>query len=150
MQYLAQKKKETPIAAAQAQSNPAQKNTIPSRGMILPIVRGSSADFESKRLRRSYFRRVHAVLPEGPVVKIQWSHILITFTEQDLNLQCYPHTDAMIVKANISWWEVTKIIMDYGSSTYIIFASAFDQMNINMSLLQPLETPLICFDGKRI
>lgn len=48
------------------------KNPIPSRGMIIPIVGGSSANFENKKQRKSYFKRVHAILPGGPVVKTHW------------------------------------------------------------------------------
>lgn len=73
----------------------------------------------------------------------------ITFTEQDLKLQCYPHTDAVVIEANVVGWELTKILIDDRSSD-IIFASAFDQVNISRSLLQPSKLPLIGFCGKRI
>ncbi|WP_158318969.1 retropepsin-like aspartic protease, partial [Robertmurraya kyonggiensis] len=56
----------------------------------------------------------------------------------------------MVIETNVAGWELTKILIDDGSSADIIFASAFDQMNISRSLLQPSETPLIGFGGKRI
>lgn len=100
MQSVEQKKEER---ALPPQAQNITKNPIPSRGMILPITGGLSADFENKKQRKSYFKRVHAILPEGrPVVKTNWSHIPITFTEQDLKLQCYPQNDAMVIEANVA------------------------------------------------
>jgi hypothetical protein len=69
--------------------------------MIMPIAGGSLLEFENKRQRRNYFRQVHNILVDGLVVKTQWSHILITFSKQDINLVSYPHSDAMVIETNI-------------------------------------------------
>lgn len=67
----------------------------------------------------------------------------ITFSEEDLNLPCYPHTDAMVINANISSLIVIEILVDTGSSADKIFGSTFDRMNIDRKLLQPSEVPLM-------
>jgi hypothetical protein len=59
----------------------------------------------------------------------------ITFSEQDINLISYPHSDAMVIKANIQGRTIEKILVDTGSSTDIIFSSTFDRMNIDRNLL---------------
>lgn len=64
------------------------------------------------------------------------------FTKQDLNIQSYPHTNAMVTETNSSGWIVTKILVDTGS--------AFNQMDIDRRLLQPSDTPLSGFGGKRV
>ena len=69
---------------------------------------GSSLDFRNKRQRRDYYKRVHSIAAKGQIVKTRWSHIPITFTEADLNLKCYPHTDAMVIDAHIAEYQVTK------------------------------------------
>ena len=74
----------------------------------------------------------------------------ITFSEEDRSLNNYPHTDTMVIEANIQGWTIGKILVDTGSSTDIIFSITFDRMNIDRNLLQPADIPLIGFGGKRV
>ena len=87
---------------------------------------------------------------EGPVKKTQWSHLHIVFFEEDVDLLSFPHTDALVINANIQGWTIGKILVDTGSSADIIFASTFDRMNIDRNLLQLANVPLIGFGGKRV
>jgi len=116
----------------------------------MPISGGSSLEFENKKQRRNYFRQVHSIMVDGPIQKTQWSHMPIVFSEEDVNLLSFPHTDALVIEANIQGWTIGKILVDTGSSADIIFSSTFDRMNIDRNLLQPADIPLIGFGGKRV
>ena len=107
--------------------------------MIMPIYGGSTLEFQNKRQRRYYFRQVNCILVDGPAKKTPWSHMPITFSEEDMSLNSYPHTDAMVIEANIQGWTIGKILVDTGGSADIIFSSTFDRMNIDRNLLQPAE-----------
>jgi len=74
---------------------------LPTIGMILPIARGSSMELQTKKQNKDHLRLVNNIAVQGPVRYTNWSKTPITFLEQDLQLESYPHTDAMVIKANI-------------------------------------------------
>jgi hypothetical protein len=113
----------------------------------MPISGGSALEFETKTERKHYFREVRNICVEGRVEKTRWSHIPITFSEEDVRLQGFPHNDALVIEANIASWTLGKLLVDNGSSADIIFADAFDKMGLNRDLLQPPDTPLYGFGG---
>jgi hypothetical protein len=87
---------------------------------------------------------------EGRVERTRWSHILITFSEEDVRLQGFPHNDVLVIEASIASWTQGKLFVDNGSSGNIIFADVYDKMGLNRKLLQPLDTPLYGFGGRVI
>jgi hypothetical protein len=108
----------------------------------MPISGDSALEFETKKERKHYFREVRNICVEGRVERTRWSHISITFSEEDVKLHGFPHNDALVIEANIASWTLGKLLVDNGSSADIIFADAFNKMGLSKDLLQPPDTPL--------
>jgi hypothetical protein len=105
-----------------------QNEAFPTHGTILTITGGSNIGFDTKRQHRFYYREVNHVAVEGPITKTKWSHIPITFFDQDVKLTSFPHTDAMVPTIHIDWSDVSKILIDIGSQAEILFLSTFEKM----------------------
>jgi hypothetical protein len=74
---------------------------------------------------------VNHVVVEGPIVRIKWSHMQITFIEADIKLTSFPHTDVMVIIAHTDKWDVTRVLVDNGSQAEILFLSTFEQMGFS-------------------
>jgi hypothetical protein len=120
-----------PPPLQQAQEPPQQPEGFPIHGIIFTITGGSNTDFESKRQHRDYFRQVNHVAVECPITQTKWSHMPITCSSQDINLNSFPHTDAMVTTVHIDRWDVTKILIDNDSQTKILFLATFDKMGFD-------------------
>jgi hypothetical protein len=102
----------------------------------MPISGGSTLEFETKKERKHYFCEVRNICVEGRVEKTRWSHIPITFSEEDVRLQGFPHNDALVIEANTTGWTLGKLLVKNGSLVDIIFVDAFDKMGLSKDLLQ--------------
>jgi hypothetical protein len=96
--------------------------------LMLPITGGSSAEPANKKQKKEAQRRVQHVGVQGTFIRSKWSHIPITFSQEDLQLKDYPHNDAMVISCVIKGFLVHNIQVDTDSAADIIFAKAFRQM----------------------
>jgi hypothetical protein len=83
---------------------------------------------ETKKQRKDHFREVQNIAMEGKIERTRWSHIPITFTEEDVKLKSFPHNDALVIEANVASWTLEKLLVDNGSSVDILFAGAYHKM----------------------
>jgi hypothetical protein len=51
----------------------------------------------------------------------------------------------MVITTHIDKWQVTKVLVDNGSQTEILFLSTFDQMGYDRRQLKPATKPLYGF-----
>jgi hypothetical protein len=93
---------------------------------------------------------VNHVAVEGPIIRTKWSHVQITFTEANIKLTSFPHTDAIVITTHIDKWNVMRVLVDNGNQVEILFFSTFEQMGFNKKQLKEASKPLYGFGGKKI
>jgi hypothetical protein len=118
--------------------------------LVLPITCGSSSELANKKQKKEAQRRVQHVGVQGPFIRSKWSHIPITFSQEDLQLKDYPHNDAMVISGVIKGFLVHNVLVDTGSAVDIIFAKAFRQMQEPEDKIHDATHPLCGFEGRQI
>jgi hypothetical protein len=118
--------------------------------LLLPIISGSTSEPDNKRQKKEAQRRVQHVGVQGPFIKSKWSHIPITFSQEDLQLKDYPHNNAMVISCVIKGFLVYNVLVHTGSAVDIIFAKAFRQMQEPDDKIHDATHPLCGFGGKQI
>ena len=74
----------------------------------------------------------------------------ITFSDANLEGCQHPYDDLLVIRAVVANKTVHRVLIDNGSSTDIIFASAFDKMGIGREKLEPINAHLRAFSGERV
>ena len=74
----------------------------------------------------------------------------ITFSDSDLEGCQHPHDDPLVIRAVVANKTIHRVLVDNGSSTDIIFASAFNKMGIGRERLEPVSTHLRGFSGEKV
>jgi hypothetical protein len=118
--------------------------------LLLPITGSSSSEPANKKQKKEAQRRVHHVGVQGPFIKSKWSHIPITFSQEDLQLKDYPHNDAMVISCVIKGFLIHNILVDIGNAVDIILAKAFRQMQEPEDKIHDATHPLCGFGGRQI
>ena len=87
----------------------------------------------------------------GFVLKMAWiDNLVIRFTEEDVRRLHHPHNDALVVSIRVRDYNTHRVLLDNGSSTDILYYSAFQQMRIERERLIPVNVPLVRFEGTRV
>jgi hypothetical protein len=86
---------------------------------------GPSFEPSNKKQKKEAQRRVQHVGVQRSYIKSKMSHILITFSQEDLQLKDYPHNDAMAISCVIKRFLVHNVLVDLGCAADIIFTKAF-------------------------
>jgi hypothetical protein len=118
--------------------------------LVLSITCGSSSEPANKKQKKEAQRRAQHVAVQGPFIRSKWSHIPITFSQEDLQLKDYPHNDAMVISCVIKGFLVHNVLVDTGSAADIIFPKAFRQMQEPEDKIHDATHPLSGFEGRQI
>jgi hypothetical protein len=79
--------------------------------LVLPITGGSCSEPANKKQKKEAQRRVQHVGVQEPFIKSRWSHIPITFSQEDLQLKDFPHNDAMVISCVIKGFLVHNVLV---------------------------------------
>ena len=74
----------------------------------------------------------------------------ITFSDSYLEGCQHPHDDPLVIREIVANKTIHRVLVDNGSSTDIIFTSAFDKMGIGREKLEPVRTHLRGFSGEKV
>ncbi|XP_034197747.1 uncharacterized protein LOC117613223 [Prunus dulcis] len=112
-----------------------------------PTLAGTSNNSIKHYVRSTYAHQVFST-KQGRLPKSQksgWAPI--TFCEEEERGVILPHDDPLIIRADISNFDVGRILVDTGSSVSVMFADAFNELQVPSHLLNRSITPLVSFSG---
>ncbi|KAL1206393.1 hypothetical protein V5N11_020761 [Cardamine amara subsp. amara] len=72
----------------------------------------------------------------------------ITFEEFDIGRLAKPHDDTLVITLDIANYEVSKVLIDTGSTVDLIFLSTLQKMRINRADIVGPPPPLIAFTSE--
>ena len=143
-------------ALAQQPPPPPPRQTITQHqqtlGEIQVISTGFAGGGESSLALKAHLRSIRSA-EIGEIQAVSKQPRLdtsITFSNSFLEGCQHPHDDLLVIRAVVAKKTVHRVIVDNGSSADIIFASAFDKMDIGREKLDPVNTHLRGFFGEKV
>ena len=116
------------------------------------ISGGFAGGRESNSARKAHLRsiRLGEVMEVQAVSKLPQLDTATTFSDSDLEGCQHPHDDPLVIKAVVANKTIHRVLVDNGSSTENIFASAFEKMGIGREKLEPTNTHLRGFSREKV
>ena len=116
------------------------------------ISGGFAGEGETSLARKAHLRSIRSgeVMEVQAVSKLPRLDTAITFSDSDLEGYQHPHDDPLVIRVVVDNKTVHRVLVDNGSSADIIFASAFDKMDIGRAKLEPVSTHLRGFSGEKV
>jgi hypothetical protein len=118
--------------------------------LVLPITSSSSSEPANKKQKKEAQRMVQHVGVQGPFIKSKWSHIPITFSQDDLQLKDYPHNDAMVISCVIKGFLVHNVLVDTGNAADIYLLKPLDRCKNQKIRFMMLHTPFVVSEEGRL
>ena len=140
---------------SQAQPPPPRQTTTQHQqplGEIHVILGGFVGGGESSSSRKAHLRSIRSggVMEVQAMSKLPRLNTAITFSDSDLEGCQHPHDDPLVIRAVVANKTIHQVLIDNGSSADIIFALAFDRMDIRREKLEPVSTHLRGFSGEKV
>jgi len=72
------------------------------------------------------------------------------FLEEDARGVKQPYDDPLVIMLMIKGFNTRRVLIDNGSSTYIIYLSTFQQLKVDSKRLHPFKSPIVSFSGDKV
>lgn len=119
------------------------------------ILCGPANERNSNRARKTHARKarnirgvflvyLRSILKKEAKIR----HNTITFTDEETRGIHWPYDHALVISIILANKKVYRVLIDNKSSADILYAAAFDKMDIGREKLKPICTPLIGFGGE--
>ena len=125
---------------------PRPQSTI---GEIRTITGGPSKGRSFNSLKKSYQRQVNSVHSLHPLKQRRVDQDMY-FSKEDAKGVKQPHDDPLVIMIMIEGFNIRRVLVDNGSSTDIIYLSAFQPFKVDPKKLRLFESPLFSFSGDKV
>ncbi|XP_056843237.1 uncharacterized protein LOC108831692 [Raphanus sativus] len=121
----------------------------PQQDRVIHVIPGGSevSGISSAAAKRSTRNGRNSQEAEGPK-RLLLGTDEISFTAREQERVLAPHHDALVISLTIANCLVKRILVDNGSSSNIIFHSAYADLGLEPKALTRKATPLVCFSGE--
>ena len=119
-------------------------------GEIHVISGGFKGGEESRSARKAHLHSIRSgeTLEIQVVSKLPRLDTTITFSDSNMEGCQHPHDDPLVIRVVVANKTIHRVLVDNGSSADIIFALAFDKMDIGREKLEPVNAYLRGFSGE--
>ncbi|XP_047171487.1 uncharacterized protein LOC124839644 [Vigna umbellata] len=117
------------------------------RGRIDTISGGFAGGGSSASARKRHLRQLKSV---HMVDRKPRSIPDITFIDADFHAPDPDHDDPMVITAEIARYDVSKVLVDQGSSVNILYWTTFKKMDFSEDLIAPFNEQIVGFAGERV
>ncbi|XP_014490820.1 uncharacterized protein LOC106753514 [Vigna radiata var. radiata] len=119
----------------------------PLRGVINTISGRFAGGGQSSSTRK---RSIRTLRSTHGVEVLKRTMLPITFTDEDFHAPDPEQDDPMVITVEIAQYEISKVLVDQGSSVNILYWKTFQQMDISEDLIVPFGEQLVGFAGERV
>ncbi|VFQ94882.1 unnamed protein product [Cuscuta campestris] len=151
LEYLAQAKpKKNQWVRPEGQPAEQNKKKKAAGNEHLQVIYGGPEGGDSASQRKKWGRELYVgTVALNPRSK-QARREPITFTDRDLPATGEDHNDPLVITMDMGGVDVSRVLVDTGSSVNILYLEAFEKLKLCRTRLEPLKTPLSGFTGDSV